>query len=103
MFSLAGIAATGDKGLRIPPGNLPPSALGGGGGAWSASFALWLDLDADGARDADDAFRTLLFHGPGGGSQERTPSAWLAPGSRRLLLRASRHAPAHEPDVGAEY
>jgi hypothetical protein len=108
VFSLAGIAATGAKGLRIPPGNLPPSARGGdggGGGSWSASFALWLDLDAVAVEppgDAGAAFRTLLFHGPGGGSQERTPSAWLAPGSRRLLLRASRYAPAYEPDVGAE-
>jgi TPR repeat protein len=45
------------------------------------------------------AHRVLFFKGPGGSDQSRTPSAWLAPDARRLVLRASSSGNA---DVGGE-
>ncbi|DAZ96302.1 TPA: hypothetical protein N0F65_008335 [Lagenidium giganteum] len=59
-------------------------------GSWSLSMWLFLTEDSTGS------FRTLFFHGNGTG-QHRTPSAWLRPDDRKLVLRVSTEA---DMDVG---
>ena len=88
-----GVAAVGDKGLRIPSGNLPPRVS-----SWSVCFWVWV-WQGPGEGSAAQRVRALLFKGPGGGSQERTPSAWFAEGATRLLLRVSTNASVDEGGV----
>lgn len=86
-ISTAGVLAVAPKqGLAFHP----PSFFGNSDG-WSLAF--WLYLDEPTAAPA--GFRTLFYKGVGG---QRTPSAWLLPGSRYVALRAST---VREEDVGA--
>ena len=114
-FELAGVASIGQKALKLPVGNLPPAAFGASR-AWSMTFWLWLAHEpgydpsagavrsnnvTDGRGPYEASFRTLFFHGPGGDSQDRTPSAWIDPLDGRLAIRASKVLPSYDPDVGA--
>ena len=85
-----GVAAIGAKGLRLPSRNLPPP-----NSSWSLSFWVWVwQGPLEGS--ARGRVRALLFKGPGGASQHRTPSAWLAEDSTRLLLRVSTNGSMDE-------
>ncbi|OQR86546.1 hypothetical protein ACHHYP_10426 [Achlya hypogyna] len=79
------LALDGQHALTLPHATVVTS-----NGTWSLVFWLYL------AQDATGEFRTLFYKGPGT-DQHRTPSAWLRPNDRKLILRVSTD---EDMDVG---
>jgi hypothetical protein len=75
---------------RAPPssggGPAPPGGPMADVGSWTLSFWVFLPDEGDGV-----AHRTLFYKGLGG--DERTPSVWLLPSSRRMSIQVSARRP----------
>ncbi|ETV98310.1 hypothetical protein H310_09012 [Aphanomyces invadans] len=70
------VALDGVHALHVPNSSVPRT--------WSWSLVFWVYL----SQDATGTHRTLFYKGPGH-NQHRTPSAWLQPDDRRVILRVS--------------
>ncbi|RHY55294.1 hypothetical protein DYB38_005911 [Aphanomyces astaci] len=70
------VALDGSHALHLPDTSVPHTP------SWSLLFWIYLSQDSTGSH------RTLFYKGPGH-NQHRTPSAWLQPHDRRLILRVS--------------
>ena len=114
-FALRGVLATDGARPLLIPNEAIEAAYGAGSeeerGGWSLSMWLYIlpvldDRDADADADADaeatpsvvDASNHRVLFFKGGGHAERTPSAALLAGTKRLHTMVST---AHQADLGA--
>ncbi|OQS02184.1 hypothetical protein THRCLA_05419 [Thraustotheca clavata] len=78
IYSVNGILSfDGHRSAILPHSTIPMTKP-----AWSLVFWLYLSQDSTGE------YRTLFYKGPGS-NQHRTPSAWLQPHDRKLIVRVS--------------
>ena len=91
VLSFESVLGLGARGIIIPDEEVPDN-LGVG---WSICMWAWFWEE-----DLGNQIRSLFFKGTGKkNDQRRTPSAWINPGDRKLLLRVSGNS---SDDLGGE-